>query len=161
MVLEYAHSLVDGHDYAELPIRVVVGHHLGSPEVKVVRAPSEAGVQLVIDNFGKRGSEDLAGYDRFVGRILGAYVPRQPVVLNLAEMKRRVSGDPKHEDRDKRDDEVPACEHAQTGVICSGPRTACKRRFFIAAFAPAYSLPKIWWRRLLPLFSEHQPAKSR
>src|SRR5208337_5140890 len=103
MVLEHAHGLADDHDYAELPIRLVVGHDLGSPEVKVIRAPSEAGVQLVIDNFGDRGSEDLAGYDRFVGRILGAYVPRQAVVMNLAEMKRQVSGDPQHEQRDNRD----------------------------------------------------------
>src|ERR1700730_15495462 len=113
MVLEYPPSLAADHDYAEPPIRVVVGHHLASPEAKAVRAPSEAGVHLVIDNFRERGSEDLAGYDRFVRRVSGAYVPRQPVVMNLAEMKRQVSGDPQHEHRDKRE-EVPACEHAQT-----------------------------------------------
>jgi hypothetical protein len=87
MVPEDSRAFAHRHDDPELPIGVVVGHHVHAPEKEIIRAPSEAAVHLVFHDRGERRRIYLAGHERFVGRESPFDRVVKPIVPFLTEME--------------------------------------------------------------------------
>src|ERR1700683_2760625 len=87
MVLEDSCALAHGHDDAELTISIIVSHHMHTPQVKIIRTPSEAAIQLVVHDRGERRGIDLARHKWFVGRKGLTDGVVKPVVVLLTEME--------------------------------------------------------------------------
>ncbi len=88
MILEHAHRLAHNQDDSELAVGVIVGHHVWSPQKKIVGTPSEARMKLVVHDLGQRGGVDFSRYEGLVGRKRRIHVVVETVVVFLPEMER-------------------------------------------------------------------------
>jgi hypothetical protein len=126
MVLQDAGALARRLDDAELPVRVVVGEQLRPPQDDVVRTPAGAAPELVLDDVGEGGREDLAADERTVVGKARREVELEPIVGALREVQDERRSQQGGDDQD-RDDAPEQSQRAATPPRTARPRP-CRRR---------------------------------